>query len=223
MSDHTRVNEQSQNIPYGYCHCGCGQLAPIARYTNTQRGRIKGQPLSFIRNHHFRKVRPAPHEQRICTNCGQAKPLADYYLYKAGRKRGTYYAQCNACKNGKDTARRRADPDRLVKQRERARRYIATHHERLAGYWRKQYAKNPVKAVERARRAEARNPQRTKAMKAVGHEVEAGRFPSARTMVCEHCQEAQAAHWHHHKGYSEEYRLDVIAVCTVCHKKEHWL
>lgn len=48
-----------------------------------------------------------------------------------------------------------------------------------------------------------------------------GNFPPAWTMVCEHCREAQAAHWHHHNGYADEYKLDVIALCFDCHGKEH--
>lgn len=28
----------TQEIPYGYCHCGCGNLAPIAPRSNRKRG-----------------------------------------------------------------------------------------------------------------------------------------------------------------------------------------
>lgn len=51
MSDHTRVNEQPQNIPYGYCHCGCGQKTRIARQSHTQLGWVKGEPVRFIVGH----------------------------------------------------------------------------------------------------------------------------------------------------------------------------
>jgi hypothetical protein len=44
------------NIPYGYCHCGCGQLAPIAKLTNSKRGHIKGQPVRFLPSHHRRSA-----------------------------------------------------------------------------------------------------------------------------------------------------------------------
>lgn len=43
------VNPQ-QNEP-GYCHCGCGQKAPIAKENNTRGGWVKGQPLRYIRGH----------------------------------------------------------------------------------------------------------------------------------------------------------------------------
>lgn len=33
------------------CQCGCGLLAPISKYTVRAEGRIKGQPLRYIRGH----------------------------------------------------------------------------------------------------------------------------------------------------------------------------
>jgi hypothetical protein len=51
MSDHTLAQEQSQKIPYGYCHCGCGQKTSIAPQSRTTQGWIKGQPLRFVLGH----------------------------------------------------------------------------------------------------------------------------------------------------------------------------
>lgn len=36
------------------CECGCGQPAPIAKYTKTSAGHVKGQPVRFVRGHHGR-------------------------------------------------------------------------------------------------------------------------------------------------------------------------
>lgn len=33
------------------CECGCGNPAPIAKYTDGRRGTVKGQPLRFISGH----------------------------------------------------------------------------------------------------------------------------------------------------------------------------
>ena len=44
-------------IEYGYCHCGCGELAPIATTTNKRYGHIKGRPIRFI-NSHYSKRQP---------------------------------------------------------------------------------------------------------------------------------------------------------------------
>lgn len=42
----------------GFCHCGCGGLAPLATKTDRSTNRIKGQPMRFISGHNGR-VRPA--------------------------------------------------------------------------------------------------------------------------------------------------------------------
>lgn len=48
----TAMREHSTpEIPYGYCHCGCGQRTRIARETNRLRGRTPGVPMRFVRGH----------------------------------------------------------------------------------------------------------------------------------------------------------------------------
>lgn len=53
MNDHT-TNEPTNEIPYGYCHCGCGQKTNPAQYTNRKIGWVKGQPLLFVHGHNQR-------------------------------------------------------------------------------------------------------------------------------------------------------------------------
>jgi hypothetical protein len=38
-------------IPYGYCHCGCGEKTDICPMTNNARGNVKGEPSRFIQGH----------------------------------------------------------------------------------------------------------------------------------------------------------------------------
>lgn len=40
-----------QIIPYGFCHCGCGQRTTIAKFTNTKHGRRCGQPNPYCTGH----------------------------------------------------------------------------------------------------------------------------------------------------------------------------
>lgn len=42
-------------IPFGFCHCGCGRQTIIAERSNTKSGTIKGVPQKYIFGHH-RKV-----------------------------------------------------------------------------------------------------------------------------------------------------------------------
>jgi hypothetical protein len=44
----------TQDIPHGYCGCGCGQKTTIASRNDTKGGKIKGQPLRFISGHNMR-------------------------------------------------------------------------------------------------------------------------------------------------------------------------
>jgi hypothetical protein len=38
-------------VPYGFCHCGCGQRTALVQATNRNRGEIKGQPNRFVNGH----------------------------------------------------------------------------------------------------------------------------------------------------------------------------
>lgn len=40
----------------GFCQCGCGGLAPIARQNHTKKNWVKGQPLRFLPGHNLRHL-----------------------------------------------------------------------------------------------------------------------------------------------------------------------
>lgn len=42
------------NIPYGYCHCGCSTKTNLATRNDKSDGRIKGKPMRFLRGHNPR-------------------------------------------------------------------------------------------------------------------------------------------------------------------------
>lgn len=44
--------------PSGLCMCGCGQPAPLAIWSSSRRGWVKGKPIQFIHNHHTRMSGP---------------------------------------------------------------------------------------------------------------------------------------------------------------------
>jgi hypothetical protein len=45
-------------IPYGYCHCGCGNKTAIARVTNSRWNHVVGMPVKFVIGHHSVPSRP---------------------------------------------------------------------------------------------------------------------------------------------------------------------
>lgn len=50
---------QRADIPYGYCHCGCGTKTDIAKAARSDCGWVKGKPKAFIHGHHLKLQRRA--------------------------------------------------------------------------------------------------------------------------------------------------------------------
>lgn len=46
--------EHQTTVPYGYCHCGCGEKTSIMKGTDRSKGYEKGQPRRFILQHQAR-------------------------------------------------------------------------------------------------------------------------------------------------------------------------
>lgn len=79
--------QDNHTIPYGYCHCGCGQKTKIARQSMTDRGHVNGEPLRFIHGHNTKSrftVDPDAQE-KACTKCGETKPLNEFGNHKKTR------------------------------------------------------------------------------------------------------------------------------------------
>lgn len=60
---------ESENIPYGYCQCGCGEKAPIAQKTKSALGHRKGEPIRFINHHHGRRSLRSRYTVDSSTGC----------------------------------------------------------------------------------------------------------------------------------------------------------
>lgn len=70
------LHDTTQEIPCGYCHCGCGQKTNIATKTARYRGHIKGEPLPYILGHHGHP-RVEPPKTKLCEcGCGSFAPIA---------------------------------------------------------------------------------------------------------------------------------------------------
>ena len=63
-------------------------------------------------------------------------------------------------------------------------------------------------------------PLKMNARNAINALVRAGKMPPASKCKCSNCTE-QARHYHHHKGYEPENKLEVVPLCTICHKQIH--
>lgn len=98
MSNNT---PNTNKIPYGYCHCGCGQKTPLSK--EARRGYAKGEPLKFIHGHNAhvpgynRKNTdaPIPNPSGVChCGCGQLTPIASSTSFAKGRVKGEHTRFC---------------------------------------------------------------------------------------------------------------------------------
>jgi len=75
-----------QNIPYGFCHCGCGQKTKIATITQRRRHVRRGEPMRYLSGHGTTHERPAitqpvdPSIRYIALTQGQVA-IIDTHLY----------------------------------------------------------------------------------------------------------------------------------------------
>lgn len=83
-------------IPYGYCHCGCGQRTNPAKQTLKKTGTVKGEPQKWKRGHRPPKPLPERFWPKVdktssdngCWEWVGTKNPAGYGLIQAGRAGG---------------------------------------------------------------------------------------------------------------------------------------
>lgn len=45
------MSTEDSTVPYGYCHCGCGEKTKLAPQSSTRKGWIKGEPMRYLNGH----------------------------------------------------------------------------------------------------------------------------------------------------------------------------
>lgn len=88
MDDHT-THESSNEIPYGYCHCGCGQKTPIAKHANKKYGYGKGEPTQFIPGHWLKSQYLLSPEERFWGKIDKRSPN-ECWEWQAGKSNKGY-------------------------------------------------------------------------------------------------------------------------------------
>lgn len=162
---------------------------------------------------------------KVCSKCGESKPLADFYL----SKNGYYSSACRDCSNAASRAYHHAHREERIKK---ISEYQLGNKEKLAATERERRAdpayreKCSVELKEWRERnqehvAAYNRSQQVKARSAVNKAVLRGALPPANTMVCEGCDEALAMQYHHTDGYEREHWFDITPLCTECHGREH--
>jgi hypothetical protein len=149
-----------------------------------------------------------------CTKCKKWKSKSEFHKHKQARD--GLKPRCKECRN---EARR---------QHWHTQKYDQGWHAKVVKGRRKRYqekVKNPSYREHRRRYQNKHRREngyyrepliRQKAKKAVEVAVRYGELPKIGTQQCHEC-EAQANHYHHHKGYDKEHWLVVIPLCARCH------
>lgn len=82
---------------------------------------------------------------------------------------------------------------------------------------REYYKNNPDAFKENVRKWESKNTLKKSAHHAVRYAIKTGQL--VRPNKCDYCKAETKLDAHHHNGYSQEHKTDVVFLCRRCHKK----
>lgn len=172
---------------------------------------------------------------KTCNSCNEAKPLSQFSKNRNNKDGLNYY--CKSCASARYKQWREENQEKRSQYMrewhkanlEHETRYARERYRNDEEYrrkvleWQRKYRLRP-EVQERhwlGKKAKGFQNNITRAHTTVSRAVRRGILPPAWSMVCDGCDETQAAHWHHHKGYDRKHWLDVIPLCLDCHGKEH--
>ena len=130
---------------------------------------------------------------KTCPTCKQTKSLLEFS--KNRYNKDGYQKQCKDC----------------------VRNYWYTK-DGIAAYKRYQQS---VKGKARYKRYALRHPERIKAKKAVSNAIHRNKLQRPETLHCMDCFEQ--ANEYHHPSYAPEDKLNLVPVCSECHRNRHRL
>lgn len=79
---------QVLGIPYGYCHCGCGQKTNLAQKTRSKYGWVKGQPVPFLKGHYQKLIAQQPIELRFWSKVATKTSIEECWEWQASCSEG---------------------------------------------------------------------------------------------------------------------------------------
>lgn len=172
---------------------------------------------------------------KTCVDCDETKPVAQFSKNRNSKDGLNSY--CKPCASARYKRWREANRERRNQYMrewhqanlEHETRYARERYRNDEEYrrkvlaWQKQYRlrSDAQRRHWINKKAKGFQNDMTRAHTTVSRAVRRGILPPAWSMVCDGCDEAQAAHWHHHKGYNRQSWLDIIPLCLDCHGKEH--
>ena len=118
MPDHSTT-------PFGFCQCGCGQLAPVATKTSSARGHVKGEPLRYIYGHGGGRKKMDTDEKRRRKNERKKRRYAGNTEHAREINRASYHRRFAQGYRTHRNGYSRANPETV-------RAYRDTHREEIA-------------------------------------------------------------------------------------------
>lgn len=88
------MTELDSTIPYGCCHCGCGNRTRLISANDATRGEKKGEPRLYLQHHHKHNRRYSPLSRELYA----VDPTTDCWVWQRS-KNGKGYGQMKM--NGK--------------------------------------------------------------------------------------------------------------------------
>lgn len=168
---------------------------------------------------------------KVCSNprCpfkGEPQPLTSFYAHKKTMDRLQYWCKtCTKSHNNTDEAKAKRREcslaySRTAEGKKKRKEYASSDEGHLAQAKANENYYGSEKDKQRQKRARENNPNHAAARSAVLGAVLAKKILPANALTCANCGNP-AKHYHHHKGYTPEYWLEVIPLCLDCHTEAH--
>lgn len=168
-----------------------------------------------------------------CGHCSQLLEVTEFSSNK-GTKDGLS-SWCKICRSRKRTSKEEVEKEREIKRKYRktakgkelvekwnnseAGKAAQKRHQESGAKaeYAKKYDQTPEGIAARQRYKE-KNRQKVLARAAVNNAVIRGELPHVSTLKCD-CGKL-AEEYHHHMGYDDAHKLDVVPKCVECHRVE---
>lgn len=156
------------------------------------------------------------HRLKICTGCGEAKPLVEFYKLLSGPRLGQYIQPCKPCNYAKAKAWRLANQETYKRSCHKTRMRYKKKYYAVQAKWIKA---NPKKINEMVTRWQANNPERSRLTRETSQKVQRAIKMGVikRPTTCENCGRTNCAIQSAHKDYSKPF--DIRWLCVPCHRQ----
>jgi len=146
-----------------------------------------------------------------CSKCKEIKPVSEYYPSKITKSKCR--SDCKQCvskyyksKIGRAARRKYVNSEHGKKVHKK---WMQT--EKAHNLFLKQYRKTWYQKIK----------HKFNVAQNLRYRIRIGKIPHPSIYYCSYCNN-QAQVYHHHKGYSEEHKYDVIPICKSCHTSIHF-